>query len=77
MLIDIVHPSDRSILTRTLNNLIRDGVAQTTTVTVVARDGSEKRLRLNMSAATDELVPEEVIVCVVDLDTLCGEKARA
>jgi len=77
MLVDIIHPSDRSILTRTLNNLIRDGAAQTTTVTVVARDGSEKRLRLNMSAATDEMVPEEVIVCVVDIDALCGDKGRA
>ena len=67
LIVDIVRPEDRTAVMRALNAAVRSAEPRAVRAVVVARDGTERTLKLHFSVAVSEALPEEVAVCVMDM----------
>lgn len=71
-LAELVSPGDRTDLLQTLNATVREGRPKGLVVQLMVREGSQRQVRLTMSAAAHNLAAEEIIVCALDLEAMAS-----
>jgi len=69
LLTEIVHPQERLILARAINECLRQASLKPLIVRLLTREGAERDLKLTMGSVFEGLLPQGLVIRVYDMQT--------